>query len=92
MEKNLPKIPLIKDPLFEKYIIGLETYNYIVIEPLINSYKTYGYYNSLSSAIKRILTLNSNKKTYNSLKEYINEWEKNLEKLETMFNHIKIEE
>ena len=89
---NLPKLPFIEDKLFEHYIIMMDNYNYIVVEPKLNSYITLGYFRNLSSAIYCIMGLINNKNNYSSLEEYIIKWEKLYDEFKQIYNKIKLED
>jgi hypothetical protein len=88
---------LIKDQILEPYFIERDQYCYTVYETVVpqrkhwkkselgESYdKALGYYSSFGSAVKTILDLKVNKegKTFNSLQEYLKEWEEVKSKIE----------
>ncbi len=93
-KQELSSVTLIKDPILEPYFIGKDTYCYTVYENAVSSEspnKTYlrswGHHNNLGSCLKGIARLKLSKtKEYNSIREYISEWNSIQEKFEQLVN------
>ena len=86
---------IIKDKVLEPFYIVKDTYCYTVMEEATPDQrytestkklqKTIGHYSSFGSCLRRIAGLKtSNKKEYNSLSEYIQEWRE----IETKINKL----
>ena len=74
---------IIKDDSMKPYIIAMDESNYI-LQKVSNDGTTinYGYFSSLISAITKIVKLNmANKGKTLSLREYLDEYKKEVEKL-----------
>lgn len=84
--KQTTTIKFIKDPILEPFYIALEQYCFTAFEKITpdpkysTSGKVYekalGHYSKLSSCLEAISKSKANNKNYDSLKEYINEYNK----------------
>jgi hypothetical protein len=91
---QLSSVTTIKDPNMDPYFIGRDSYCYTVYENVESSEspgKTYlkslGHYTNLESCLKSIALLKINKKKqYDTLKEYIFEWNKTLQSFSQTIN------
>lgn len=83
-------IRYIKDPILEPYFIQLDDYCYTVqkIITAVESGKEYqqtlGFYNTLGGCLKAIAKNETGSKSYKSLKEYIEEYNQIVTRLEKM--------
>lgn len=85
-------LKLIKDPLIEPYFIQLDDYCYALHKSItaVESGKEYqqniGFYSNLANCIKAMAKDESMKKSYNSLREYLDEYNSIVKRLESTLN------
>lgn len=91
-EQKVSGIRYIKDPALEPYFIQLDDYCYAVQKTIVaaESGKEYqqnvGFYSTLTGCIKSIAKNEANSRCYESLQEYINQYEQIVSRLENALN------
>jgi hypothetical protein len=98
-------VSTIKDPLIEPFYIQKDKYNFTVFEVTKptrgfaggqvtgnNLEKFVGHYTSFTNALKSISKKKfyNNQNNYNSIKEYMNDWELLRDGIESLINKIEI--
>ena len=82
----------LKDPILEPYYIQLDDYGYVLHKGIIaeESGKEYsqviGYYNNLTGVLKALARNNAMSKSYDSLQEFISNYESVINKLNQAYN------
>ena len=90
-KKNQQYTKYIKDPVLEPYFIQLEESCYTVHKNVIAESKkeysqTIGHYKSFSIALNKIAEDTAKSKSYNSIKEFMNEYETIINNLNQAYN------
>jgi hypothetical protein len=101
-ESQLPSsMTMIKDPILEPYFIGKDSNNYTVYQLVLpgtntgrgrkvrekESVKTLTFHNDIASALNSIAKLKvENRPIYNTIKEYIVEWNRVKEEINQIVN------
>jgi hypothetical protein len=82
MKTEISSTRTISDPSMEPYFISMDDYCYTLKQKITPTYtdsgKEYvqdvGHYSNIDSVIKKVMKLKINTKSYNSLKEYLQEY------------------
>jgi len=92
-ESKIPEgIRYIKDPKLEPYFIQLDDYCYAVHKMVVSQESgkeyqtTVGFYTNFDSALKAIGKNQVRSQSYESVKEFLSEYNRILERLETITN------
>jgi len=89
-KREKKKVSIINDPMIAPYYIAKDEHNYTVYESVINDQsidKTIGHYSNLSGALAKLSELLMNlKPQYDSIQEYINEYNEKRNKLNQLLN------
>jgi len=86
----------ISDPSMEPYFISIDDYCYTLKQKITPTYtdsnKEYvqdvGHYSNIDSAIKKVMKLKVNTKSYDSLKEYVNEYKQVQQLITKQFENL----
>ena len=87
---------IISDPSMEPYFISVDDYCYTLKQKITPTYtdsvKEYiqdvGHYSNMDSAIKKVMKLKVNTKSYNSLKEFITEYKQIQQLITKQFENL----
>jgi len=89
-KRERKKVSIINDPMIAPYYISKDEYNYTIYESVINAKsidKMVGHYTSLSGALAKLSELQLNlKPQYDSIQEYIKEYNEKYNKLNQILN------